>query len=250
MAGSMIGTTVAERLDLTLGSTYNITYTNPSTGNVTSHSLEVLGIVSTGGAEDAQIFVNIEVAQLISDRDNKVHLVQVSGLCVQCPAEWIAAEIEISLPYVQAKSVKQLVNSERAIMDQMTGLLLLVTILTVGASVLGVMTTFMTTVIERKTEIGLMKAIGAENRKVAEIFLTEAIVIGLVGGSLGYITGSIMSIIIGQNVFNTTLLPDPLSAFSIFLFSLGISVGIVLVASLLPVRRAVGIEPAIVMRGD
>lgn len=250
LIGSMIGTTVASKLGLSVGTTFDVFYQDPESGNLTNYMLEVRGIITSGGPEDAQIFVNLGVAQSISNRDNKVHAVQVSALCNKCPAETIAAEIEVSLPTVQARSVKQLVNSEREIMMQIESIMILITILTVGASVLGVMTTLMTTVIERRTEIGLMKAIGAENTKVASIFLVEATLIGVIGGGAGYGVGNIISMVIDQSVFGSILLPTPLASFFILLITVGIAVGIALLASILPVRRAVGIEPAIIMKGE
>ncbi len=250
LIGSMVGTTVASKLGLDVGTAFNVIYRNPETGNFSYYALEVRGIITSGGDEDSQVFVNLDVAQGLTERDNKIHAVQVSALCNKCPAETIAAEIEVSLPTVQARSVKQLVNSEREIMMQIENIMILITILTVGASILGVMTTLTTTVIERRTEIGLMKAIGAENKKVAKIFLVEATLIGLIGGAAGYLAGNIISMAIEQSVFGSFLLPTPLATFVIILVTIGIAVGIALLASILPVRRAVGIEPAIVMKGE
>jgi putative ABC transport system permease protein len=101
-------------------------------------------------------------------------VVQVSALCYKCPAETIAQEIIFSVPGVQAKTVNQLVNSETSIMMSLQSMMALVTAIALGASALGVMTTMTTSVIERRKEIGLMKAIGSTNRTIGLLFMAEA----------------------------------------------------------------------------
>ena len=59
------------------------------------------------------------------------------------------------------------------------------------------MTTMITSVIERQKEIGLMKSVGAENKKIISLFLSEATIIGVIGGILGYIIGIILAQFIG-----------------------------------------------------
>ena len=108
------------------------------------------------------------------------------------------------------------------------------------------MTTMTTSVIERKKEIGLMKSVGAENRKIVSLFLSEAALIGIIGGFLGYIIGIILSQFIGISVFSTSISPR----LEVIPIAIGISIGVSLLASILPVRKAVAVEPAVVLRGE
>ena len=243
---AIIGTTISEKFGLVIGAAFNVTYINAETQNTTNYTLNVIGIVATGGAEDSQIFVNLAVAQNITGRPNKVHSVQVSGLCVNCPAEWIAREIEKKMDYVQAKSVKQLVNAESQIMEQLELMMMLITIVTLVASGMCVMMVMTTTVIERRKEIGLMKAIGADNKRIGALFLAEATIIGFIGGAIGYIFGYFIAQYIADQVFSTPISPIPI----IFPVTVAISLGVTILASALPVRRAMAIEPAIVLRGE
>jgi putative ABC transport system permease protein len=103
-----------------------------------------------------------------------------------------------------------------------------------------------TSVIERRKEIGLMKSIGAQNQKIVTLFLLETIFIGIIGGILGYMIGVILSQFIGISVFSTTISPQVI----VIPFVLGISIGVSLLASILPVRKAIKVEPAIVLRGE
>jgi len=122
----------------------------------------------------------------------------------------------------------------------------LVTAVALGASTLGVMTTMTTTVVERRKEIGLMKAIGAGNRGIASLFLAEAAIIGLLGGLSGYVTGYYLAQIIGQSVFGSPVMLVPV----VIPVTIGISMAVAVGAGAVPIRRALGIEPAVVLRGD
>jgi putative ABC transport system permease protein len=245
---AMIGIQVADTLHLHIGDSFTVHYNEhpENTKNETSHNLTVIGIIQTDGYEDSQIFVNLQVAQNLTNRPGKLHTIQVSALCNACPVEAFAEEIQASIPYVEAKTVKQLANAEMDILGKIENMMFLITIVGLIASALGVMTTMITSVIERQKEIGLMKSIGAENRKIISLFLSEAAIIGVIGGILGYLIGIILAQFIGLSVFSTTITPR----LEVIPISIGISVGVALLASILPVRRAVNVEPAIVLRGE
>jgi putative ABC transport system permease protein len=91
-----------------------------------------------------------------------------------------------------------------------------------------------------------MKSIGAENKKIASLFFTEASIIGVIGGVFGYLVGMVAAQFIGMSVFETSITPR----LEVMPVAIGISVGVALLASALPVRRATRIEPAIVLRGE
>ena len=245
---SMIGSEVAEKLDLNIGDTFMIRYkeSNGNTINETKYNLTVIGIIETEGNEDNQIFVNLHVAQMLTGRIEKVHTVQVSALCTACPVDTFAAEIEEKMPYVEGKTVKQLVSVEMDVLNKIQNMMFLITIVALIASALGVMTTMITSVIERQKEIGLMKSIGAENKRIIALFLSEATIIGVIGGILGYLIGIIIAQFIGLSVFTMSITPR-LEVIPIVII---ISICIVLLASILPVRRAINVEPAIVLRGE
>ena len=246
--GSLVGINVAEKLDLEIGDTFTIRYKEnyENETNETVYNLRVTGTVETEGNEDNQIFVNLQVAQDLTGRPGKLHMIQVSALCNKCPVDVFAEEIEEQIPYAEARTVNQLVNAEMNILNKITEMMLLVTIVALLASALGVMTTMTTSVIERQKEIGLMKSVGAENKRIVSLFLSEAAIIGICGGILGYIIGIVLAQLIGLSVFSATITPRLI----IIPIAIGISVGVSLLASVLPVRRAVRVEPAIVLRGE
>ena len=246
--GSMVGINVAEKLDLQVGENFSIKYSNiiENGFNETEYNLTVKGIIQSGGNEDDQIFVNLDVAQNITSRYDKVHTVQVSALCNACPVDTFAEEIEGKISNIDARTVKQLVNAEMNILGKIENMMFMVTIIALFASALGVMTTMTTNVIERKKEIGLMKSVGAENKRIVSLFFSEATIIGIIGGLSGFILGVVLSQFIGMSVFNTFINPRV----EIIPVVLLISVVVALIASVIPIRKAVKVEPAIVLRGE
>jgi len=137
-------------------------------------------------------------------------------------------------------------NTEMNILSKIEMMMTMVTIIALLATILGVSTTLTTSVLERRTEIGLMKSIGAENKKIAALFLAESTIIGLIGGIFGFIIGFVGAQIVGLMVFNSLVSLQVI----IIPIALGISVGVSLIASFIPVRRAMKIEPIIVLRGE
>jgi putative ABC transport system permease protein len=248
---AIIGVSAAEKLNLKNGDFFKITYNitkHDESGNITSieteHTFEVVGILSAGSEDDDRIFVNLDIVQNITDREDKVGMIQVTAICNQCSTDVIADEIEQSLPHIEAKTVKQVTGAQMQLLGQIEEMMVLVTIVALMASALGVMTTMTTSVVERTKEIGMMKAIGAEDRKVATLFLTEALIIGVIGGIFGYLIGIFLAQYIGEAVFESAITPNLI----VFPMILGLSIGVAVFSSILPVRRAIKIEPAEVLR--
>jgi len=240
----MIGKNVANKMNLQLGNEIKISYEANSIE--TNKTLVIAGIITSGGTEDNHILVSLPIAQNLTNHINQVHTIQVSALCTACPIETIAGEIEGEIDYVDARTILQMTNTEMNILSKIEMMMTMVTIIALLATILGVSTTLTTSVLERRTEIGLMKSIGAENKKIAALFLAESTIIGLIGGIFGFIIGFVGAQIVGLMVFNSLVSLQVI----IIPIALGISVGVSLIASFIPVRRAMKIEPIIVLRGE
>ena len=245
---AMVGSNVAQKLNLTVGDSFKVSYGGAQNATAAANvkELKVAGIVESGGAEDNQIFVNLPVAQDLSSRPGKVDTVQVSALCVRCPVADMASEIQGKIPGVQGTTITQLTNAEMSTLDKYQSMMALVTAVALLASTMGIFTTMTANVTERRREIGLMKSIGAENRSIAALFLAEATLTGLIGGIGGFGVGIVLAQFIGLRVFSTTI---PLR-WEVLAVTIPIAIGVSLLASALPVRRATAVEPAIVLRGE
>jgi len=265
-SGAIVGTALAEGLDLKLGDKFTLSHKDSAL------PLQVAGIVSTGGYEDNQVFVALPAAQRLLGAKG-VNRVLVSALTLpteklapdirnkrpeeMTPAEYekwycspvieaVIKQIEEAFPDTEARAVRQISEAEGAFVSKMQLLVLLVTAVALLASALGVMTTMTTMVLERRGEIGLMKAIGAENGQIVFIFLVEAGLIGLLGGGVGYLVGLGLARLISQGVFGTTVSPG-IEALPVTLL---LALGVALLGSALPVSRAVREAPVLLLRGN
>ncbi len=110
---------------------------------------------------------------------------------------------------------------------------------------IGIANTMYTSVLERTKEIGVMKAIGARNRDVLEIFIVESGVLGFVGGSIGAIIG--IGLAFGATyvagVFLGSLVIEAQISFEVIFFAIGFATLVGLIAGVLPALRASWLKP-------
>jgi putative ABC transport system permease protein len=121
--------------------------------------------------------------------------------------------------------------------------------LVVGA--VGIITTLYTSVTERTREIGIMKAIGAQNKNILFLFLSEASIIGIIGATTGILVGMVAGIVLTLGLGfggGRTITPTFLGTDLAFVWFL--SVGISIVAGIYPAWKASKLSPLIALRRD
>ena len=255
----LVGERLAQRMDIRSGSQI------PLTGKL--H--RVAGILSTGGAEDNQIVAPLPVAQQLSGRTGSVRRVYVSAITKPeddfakrdpktlsgavydrwyCSpyAQSIAYQLQEVITHSHAEPIRQVSQNEGVVLNRITGLMLLVSLAALLASALAVASGMATTVLERRAEIGLMKALGARRSAVARLFLAESVLLAVLSGSVGFAAGSILARHIGLAIFGSQISAQPV----LLPFVLLIAIGVTFAGSALAIRRAVSLDPAYVLRGE
>ncbi len=121
---------------------------------------------------------------------------------------------------------------------------------------LGIVNTMVMSILERYSEIGIMKAVGASDKDVKKIFFFESGVIGLLGGILGLALGWLVSGLINQ-VVNYFLARQGVPFIQYFSFPWWICLGAVLfsisvslLAGIYPAVRAARVDPVVALRHD
>ena len=94
------------------------------------------------------------------------------------------------LPGLEVRPIRQIVYSEGKVLGTIRWLLLSLTILILVIIALCVMATMTAIVLERRKDIGVMKALGAADALLMRLFMMEGASLGLVGGALGYGVGA------------------------------------------------------------
>ena len=209
--------------------------------------------VSTGGAEDNEIFANLAAhiegvesgVQTLVASPHRVSLIQLIVPGTPQQVERYVADLQERLPEVEVRPLRQFTEAEGKIYNRISGLLTATIALVLVLTALCVMAGMTNAAMERKNDVGLMKAIGGATRRVLRLFIAEAAVLGLVGGVVGAAAGIILSIWLGQAVFGVAARPRLI----VYPVAVILTV-IVAIAGALPLRRLATIRPASVFRGE
>jgi len=238
----MIGKTLAKKMELKAGDTVNVI--RNETGF--QKRLTVKGIAETGQAEDEQIFVNLSLAGKILGLEGKGNHAMLSIVTEGMDIDGLAVDMKGRIPGIDAKPIRKVSYSEGRILEKIKGLMALVALIILTVTTLCVMTTLIAIVSERTREIGLMKAIGADDRSIVLQFLSEILLIGLAGVVAGLVTGFILSQILGQAVFGSSI------SFRLIVVPMTLVPSVIasLLAGAIPVKMALRIVPAQVLKEE
>jgi putative ABC transport system permease protein len=158
----------------------------------------------------------------------------------------ISRQMQEELPGIEVRAIRQVAEGEGRILTRVGSLMWLVTFAALFAAALAVGATSATTVLERRSEIGLMKALGASNRAVGAFFVAEQLLLALVGGIAGYAIGLGLARLLGLGIFGIA----PSVRLILFPIVLVLAAIVALLGSLLPLGHATRVDPAPVLRGE
>ncbi|MGA2062583.1 MAG: FtsX-like permease family protein [Thermoguttaceae bacterium] len=225
----LVGADVASKLELKeadtlelLGKQFTVTAVLPQTGTV----------------DDSRIFAHLHTVQDLTGKGPVINAIEVIGCCQQI-SKGLVAKINSLLPDAKVVTITQIADAQIKINRMMSNLSLIFIVIIVfvgGASIANYM---YANVFERRREIGTLMALGADSKLILKVFLLKALLLGAVGGVGGYVLGTILAVVLGPRLAGVPVLPMPLLA----LAAIGISVGLTLVASYFPARRAARLDP-------
>jgi putative ABC transport system permease protein len=207
-------------------------------------TLQKAGRLTTGGDEDSRIYMPLAAFTAWTGLTPGVIELQVPGGTKRIEAT--IAQLKKDLPEAEVQPVRQLVEGESKIVDRthalMYGAVLLIT-LTVAVSVLA---TLSASVLERRRDFALMKALGGSQAHLMAMFLLEALVLSLAGVVAGFVVGSAAAWAISQGNFHTAALPH----LSVLPLVLLVNLATATLAALLPLRVLRGLQPAALLKGE
>ena len=205
----------------------------------------VTGILVTGGEEEGYVFMSTDDLQALTGED-KLDVAELSVSADEAQLNEYAEALNGSGQGVTARLVKRVTKSETAVLGKLQALVFLVTVVVLILTMICVSTTMMAVVSERRREIGLRKALGASDGSIRGEFLGEGVFLGLLGGVLGAVLGFVFAQVVSVNVFDSSITFQPL----LLPVTVLVSIAIATLSCLMPIKRAVAIDPAIVLKGE
>lgn len=250
-SGIILGAGVADKLKLSLGDRIYI-----SSPNGALFQLKIVGIYQSGLAEvdDIQSYVNVKMAQrimgqsesYITDINVKLHDLALSvDMASQLSQQFNVSAIDINAANAQFDTG----TSIRNIITYAVSITLLIV---AGFGIYNILNML---IYEKMNDIAILKATGFSGKDVQYIFITQAMVIGIIGGSLGLIVGFLLSVLIDNTPFKTEAVPT-LETFPVNFDPVYYIIGIIFaliatfLAGYLPSRKAKNIDPVEIIRGQ
>lgn len=207
----------------------------------------IAGIVDTGGNEDSIIYATTADVSKLAGHERGADVVEYSVNAMGDELNAIVNRINKNTnTAVKAQTVTKITSSDTRIIAMLQTLFWIVSLVVLVLTLVGVGTTISSIVSQRRNEIGLRKAFGADSRAIGVEFYVESGIYGLIGGLLGTAIGYVLARVLCATVFGRAIGFDWLLGTG----SLLLSVAIAVIASIPPVRRATRIDPAIVLREE
>ncbi len=249
---AVISQSLADNLGLTLGSELEL----PTTGGL--QSLTIVGLLPARAMPgNEEVFVPLAQAQSMFNMAGKINTIEANYDTTDD-----ARRVQIDAAIQSAMGSEYHIGALTSNSELATNLQLGQTIFNV-IGVLGLLmggfiifNTFRTVVVERRRDIGMLRALGARRQTIFYVILIEGVVQGVIGTVLGIVTGygfSLLVITLLGGVMSKMLnvqMGMPVITLPIILICFGLGVGITLLAGLLPAMNASRITPLEALRPD
>lgn len=245
--GVILGADLAHQLSLNINDNLNLL-----TPDGVSKNYKIIGIFQTNvkSVDKSKAYVNISSARQLMDKNQDYVTdlqVNVQNFEVTAP---VVARIAPVIPYkVESWQIaNQQLEAGSKLRNIIAQAVSLTILLVAGFGIYNIMNM---TINEKIREIAILKAMGFSGRDVTEIFLAQAIVIGVIGGVIGMVLGFIIADVVNHIPFKLgglNYLPmayRPKDYLLAFIFGLITT----LVAGYLPARKAAKIDPVDIIRG-
>lgn len=245
--GIILGVGLAKRLSL--GMDDNLVLT---TADGIDRSFKVIGLIETSllSIDNSKAFIHINTArQLVSKNISYATDIQIN-IEDYDQATLIAEQISHFTDY-KVESWNEANGQLEAGNDLRNYLAIAVSLTILLVAGFGIYNIMNMTVNEKIKEIAILKAMGFEGRDIIEIFLTQSLIIGMIGGLIGLLFGGVISGVVSHVPFEVASLETLPMAFrkSDYLSAFGFGLITTFIAGYLPARKASLVDPVEIIRG-
>lgn len=210
----------------------------------TSAVIKPAGLFHSGSDDDSRVYIPLEDFIRLTDIQPSTALVRIEGRPQEI--QNAISRLSAALPQAEVRPVRQITQAQTAVVGKTRSVVLASSAVVVILIMLCMVATFTGSVLERRKDFAVMKALGASNRTVNFLFASESTLLALIGSAAGYILGCGIAFWIGKANFDAAILPQPLLLVPVLLGS----VALALIASTAPLRLLQQIQPAGILRGE
>ena len=206
----------------------------------------------SGGADDIRIQCHLRDAQDILKLPGRISEIRaVDCLCfapTDNSAQVLRNEIGSLLPQTQVFHTRSIASARAETRQMVKNLFAVIMPLVVVACGVWIGVLAITNVRDRQQEIGIMRALGYDSGRIISLFLGKAVVIGLVGAAIGFLTGTALAMRFGPDIFKITaktmIKPEPF----LLVISLIFAPLFAAVSSFIAAMIAATYDPAVTLR--
>jgi putative ABC transport system permease protein len=232
----LVGARVEEKL--ARGSDFKITLGNAERA-IGPHM-----VFHSGSDDDSRIYLDLAAFTAWTGVQPNTALVRIQGKPREIQA--MIDRLSAALPQAEVKPVRQITEAQTSVIGKTRSVVFAASAIVLVLIMLTMVATFTSSVLERRKDFAVMKALGASNRTVNIMFASEAVVQALAGAALGYLLGCAVAFWIGKANFEAAIWPQPVLLLPVLLGSMVLALG----AATAPLRLLQQIQPAGILRGE
>ncbi|MGB5419941.1 ABC transporter permease [Algibacter sp.] len=249
--GILLGIGIAKKMSLKVGDRVQV---SPINGGI--FPLKIVGFYQSGIADlDAiQSFTNIKTVQRILGKANN-YITDINVKLYDIEQAFPMSkkiEQEFNLTAIDIKTANAQFDTGTSIRNLITYAVSITLLIVAGFGIYNILNML---IYEKMNDIAILKATGFSGKDVQLIFMSQAMIIGFVGGVLGLLLGFVFVSIIDTIPFQSEALPTvetyPINMNPMF-FIIGFSFAIIstFLAGYLPSKKAKKIDPVKIIRGQ
>ena len=230
--------------------------------NITAILMQIGSSFGVGGPSDSNVYIPIDQAQtLFNTNESDMIIVKLKSsdqTVIDNATKAIKDAFSGEVSVISATAILGIISSVFSIIELFLGGIAAISLIVAGVGIMNIM---IVSLMERTREIGILKALGTKGRTVLLIFLCEAVIIGLMGGTigvgLGWVLANIVAVVFrGGGVFMGNqanagtggMTITPILTPAVFLGAVAFGVGVSVVFALYPAWRASKLKPVDALR--
>ena len=230
--------------------------------NITAILKQIGSSFGVGGPSDSNVYFPIDQAQtLFNTNESDMIIVKLKSsdqTVIDNATKAIKDAFSGEVSVISATAILGIISSVFSIIELFLGGIAAISLIVAGVGIMNIM---IVSLMERTREIGILKALGTKGRTVLLIFLCEAVIIGLMGGTigvgLGWVLANIVAVVFrGGGVFMGNqanagtggMSITPILTLPVFFGALAFGVGVSVIFALYPAWRASKLKPVDALR--